>query len=500
MSSKEILLVVNSVANEKDVPEEIIFEALEQALAQATRKKHDLDIDARVEVDRETGEYTSFRVYHVMEEDEIENPDAELTLEQAKTMNPDAQIGEDIEESIESIVFGRIAAQTAKQVIVQRVREAEREKVLKEFEDKIGTLVNGQVKRATRELIVIDLGKHADGIIPREEMIPREMYRTNDRVRCVLKEIRRDARGAQIILSRADGAMLSELFKIEVPEISEDLIEVKSTARDPGSRAKIAVKTNDGRIDPVGACVGMRGARVQSISEELSGERVDIVLWDDNPAQFVINAMSPAEVQSIVMDEDTETMTIAVADDQLSQAIGRSGQNIRLASKLTGWQLKVMSESEAAEAQNKELGRLVGIFKAALEIEDDFAGLLVEEGFTSLEEIAYVPTEEMLQIEGLDEELIDELRERAKNALLTQALTGKTVGVQPADDLLNMEGMDEALALDLASRGIVTMEDLAEQAVDDITVIDSIDEKRAAELIMTARAPWFEEDAADKEA
>lgn len=500
MSSKEILLVVNSVANEKDMPEEIIFEALEQALAMATRKKHELDIDARVEVDRETGDYSTFRVWHVMQEDEIENPDAELTLEQAKKMNADAQIGENIEEPIDSIEFGRIAAQTAKQVIVQRVREAERERVLKAFEEKVGTLVSGQVKRATRDFIIVDLGKHADGLLPREEMIPREMYRTNDRIRCFLKEIRRDARGAQIILSRADGGMLAELFKIEVPEIAEELIEIKSTARDPGSRAKIAVKTNDGRIDPVGACVGMRGARVQSISEELSGERVDIVLWDDNPAQFVINAMSPAEIQSIVLDEDTESMQLAVSDEQLSQAIGRSGQNIRLASKLTGWQLKVMGESEAAEAQQKEIDRLVSIFKASLEIEDDFAMLLVDEGFTSLEEIAYVPTEEMLQIEGLDEDLIDELRERAKNALLTQALTGKTVGAKPADDLLNMEGMDEELANELASRGIITMEDLAEQAVDDITVIESIDDKKAADLIMTARAPWFEEDAADKEA
>lgn len=497
--SKEILLVVNAVANEKDVDVGLIFEAMEQALAMATRKKHADDIDARVSVDRETGEYDTFRVWTVMSDEEFENPEAEYTLEQAQEIDKDLNIGDTVEEPMESISFGRIAAQTAKQVIVQKVREAEREKVLAEFEERIGTLVNGSVKRATREFIIVDLGGHAEGFMPRDEMIPRESFRMNDRIRCFLKGIERDGRSPQIIVSRADAGMLEELFRIEVPEIAEELIEIKAIARDQGSRAKIAVKTNDGRIDPVGACVGMRGARVQAISEELGGERIDVLTWDDNPAQFVINAMSPAEVVSIMVDEDNQSMQVAVDESQLSQAIGKGGQNIRLATQLTGWKLNVMSQQEAEEAQNAEAQKLIDLFVANLEIDAEFSEVLIEEGFSSLEEIAYVPMEEMLQIDGLDEETIEELRERAKNALLTQALTGKSAGVKPADDLLNMDGMDEELANELASRGIITMDDLAEQAIDDLLVIKGMEEKRAGELIMTARAPWFAEDEAGNE-
>lgn len=494
MSNKEILLVVNSVANEKDVQEEVIFQALEQALAMATRKKKSDEIDVRVEVNRQTGDYETFRLFHVLAEEDpeyLDNPGFELTLKQAQEKNPKAKIGDILEEPMESIEFGRIAAQTAKQVIVQKVREAEREKIIQAFEKQVGYLVNGNVKRATREFVIVDLGNHAEGLLPKEEMIPREMYRNNDRIRCYLKEIRRDIRGPQIILSRADAGMLKALLTIEVPEIAEEVIEIKSVSRDPGSRAKVAVKTNDGRIDPVGACVGMRGARVQLISEEISGERIDIVSYDDNPAQFVINAMAPAEVVSIVIDEDSHSMQVAVKTDQLSQAIGRNGQNVRLASSLTGWHLKILSMEDAQAQQMTEAKKLLNLFMGALEVDEDFANLLISEGFSSLEEVAYVPTEEMMEIEGLDEELIEELRTRAKNALLTQALTGRTVGVAPADDLLNMAGMDEALAKDLASRGVITMDDLAEQAVDDLLVIEGMTKERASELIMTARAPWF---------
>lgn len=489
--SKEILMVVNAVANEKDIDIETIFGAMEQALAMATRKKHTGHIDARVSVDRKTGEYETFRVWHVVEDEEFENEDAEYTLEQAKAINPELEIGDSVEEQIESIGFGRIAAQTAKQVMVQKVREAEREKMMEAFEEKVGELVNGTVKRATREFVIVDLGNNAEGFMPREELLPRETFRMNDRIRCYLKEIQRDGRGPQLLVSRADSGMLRELFRLEVPEIAEEVIEIKSVAREPGNRAKIAVKTNDGRIDPVGACVGMRGARVQAISEELNGERIDVVPWDDNPAQFVINAMSPAEVVSIVIDEDTETMQVAVDKDQLSQAIGKNGQNIKLAAALTGWKLNVMSQQDAEELQGKEAQKVIDLFTANLEIDEEFAGVLIDEGFTTLEEIAYVPTEEMLQIEGLDEDTVESLRERAKNALLSQALTGKVVGVKPAEDLLNMDGMTEALANELASRSIVTMEDLAEQSIDDLLVIDDMNEKQAGELIMTARAPWF---------
>lgn len=499
MSHKEILLVVSSIANEKEVDEELIFQALEQALAMATAKKYgEEEVQVRVSVNRHTGDYETFRVYQIVSEDDFETPEYQIKLEQALKKDPKAVLGGVIEEPMESIEFGRIAAQTAKQVIVQKVREAEREKVIHAFESRVGQLVNGTVKRVTRDLIIVDLGNHAEGILPKEEMIPREMYRNSDRIRCYLKEIRRDARGPQIILSRADGGMLKALFTVEVPEISEDVIQIKSVARDPGSRAKIAVKTNDGRIDPVGACVGMRGARVQAVSEELSGERVDIVLWDDNPAQFVINAMSPAEVVSIVIDEDTHSMQVAVKTEQLSQAIGKGGQNVRLATALTGWNLKILSIDEAQAQQENETKKVISIFMAALEVDEEFAAALVAEGFSSLEEIAYVPTEEIKQIEGLDdEELIEELRNRAKNALLTQALTGRTVGAQPAPDLLAMEGMTQELAQELASRGVITMEDLAEQAVDDLIDMEGMTPEKASKLIMTARAPWFAQDNQD---
>jgi N utilization substance protein A len=401
------------------------------------------------------------------------------------------------EETVENVGFGRIAAQTAKQVIVQRVREAERAQIVDQYRGRVGELVAGSVKKVTRDNIIVDLGNNAEGLLPRGNLVGRETFRVNDRLRAILTEISTEIRGPQLILSRSCSEMLIELFRIEVPEIAEGVIQIRAAARDPGSRAKIAVKTNDQRIDPVGACVGMRGSRVQAVSNELDNERVDIILWDDNPAQLVINAMSPAEVESIVVDEDTHTMDVAVSEDNLAQAIGRSGQNVRLASELTGWMINVMSTEEAQEKQEAEVGQVLQLFVERLDVDEDVAEVLVEEGFTTLEEVAYVPLEEMMAIEGFDEEISEELRARAKDALLTMAIASEEqLGAnEPADDLLNMEGMDRHLAFILASRGIVTMEDLAEQGVDDLMEIPGMDEERAGSLIMTARAPWFAEEA-----
>ena len=496
MMNKEILLVVDAVSNEKDVEPGIIFEALEAALAMATKKKHSGDIAVRVEIDRETGDYDTFRRWEVVEDTDevIENPYQQIGLEAACLQEEaELEVGDFVEEPIDSIEFGRIAAQTAKQVIVQKVREAERAKVFDAFKDRVGELVTGIVKRSTRDSIILDLGNNAEAVIPREEMMPKESVRPGDRIRGMLFELRPEARGPQLIISRTNPNMLIELFKIEVPEIAEELIDLKGAARDPGSRAKIAVKSNDQRIDPVGACVGMRGSRVQAVSGELGGERIDIVLWDDNPAQFVINAMAPAEVSSIVVDEDSGVMDIAVEEDQLAQAIGRSGQNVRLASELTGWRLNVMSVDEAESKNAEETESLVQNFVRDIDVDEELALVLIQEGFTTIEEIAYIPQSEMMEIEGFDEGLVEELRTRAKNALLTKALVSeeKLENQEPAEDLLTMEGMDKHLAFVLASKGIICMEDLAELAIDDLTEIENMDEERAGSLIMTARAPWF---------
>ena len=498
MSNKEILLVVDAVSNEKDVNADIIFEALEVAIATATKKKHGMDIDVRVAIDRETGDYDTFRRWSVVSPEEgevIENPLAEITLEAAQIEEPEIKLGDYVEEQIESIAFGRIAAQTAKQVIVQKVREAERAKVLEAFESRVGELITGVVKKTNRDSIILDLGNNAEAIIPKEEMMPREAVRAGDRLRGLLYAIKPEVRGPQLFVSRANSDMLIELFRIEVPEIAEEVIELKGAARDPGSRAKIAVKTNDKRIDPVGACVGMRGSRVQAVSGELAGERIDIVLFDDNPAQFVINAMAPAEVASIIVDEDKQTMDIAVAEDQLAQAIGRSGQNVRLASQLTGWTLNVMTLDEAEAKSKEENQGLIELFIKELDVDEELAEVLAQEGFTTVEEVAYVPQSEMLDIEGFDEDLVEALKARAKDAILTKAIATeeKLDDSEPAEDLLTMDGMDRHLAFVLASRGVVTMEDLAEQSVDELVDIEELDEKRAAELIMTARAPWFAE-------
>ncbi|MGX5174992.1 transcription termination factor NusA [Aliikangiella sp. IMCC44653] len=497
MNNKEILLVVDAVSNEKDVDREIIFQAIEAAIATATKKKHGTDIDVRVEIDRATGHYDTYRRWLVIEPESgiLENPLAEITLDAAQYEDATVQAGDYVEEQIESIAFGRIAAQTAKQVIVQKVREAERAKVIEAFESRVGELVTGVIKKTNRDSIILDLGSNAEAIIPKEEMMPREAVRAGDRLRGLLYAINSEVRGPQLFISRAKPEMLIELFRIEVPEIAEEVIELKGAARDPGSRAKIAVKTNDKRIDPVGACVGMRGSRVQAVSGELAGERIDIVLYDDNPAQYVINAMAPAEVASIIVDEDKHTMDIAVAEDQLAQAIGRSGQNVRLASQLTGWTLNVMTIEEASNKTKEESQGIIELFVKELDVDEELSEVLVQEGFTTVEEVAYVPHSEMLDIEGFDDDLIDALKARAKDALLTKAIASeeKLEDNEPAEDLLSMEGMDRHLAFVLASKGIITMEDLAEQSVDDLVDIKELDETRAAELIMTARAPWFAE-------
>lgn len=501
MNNKEILLVVEAVSNEKDIEPEIIFQAIEAAIATATKKKKGLDIDVRIDIERETGNYKTYRRWLVVDpsEDEnngLENPLAETTLDAARVEEPEIEAGEYVEEEIESIAFGRIAAQTAKQVIVQKVREAERAKVIDAFESRVGELVTGVVKKANRDSIIIDLGGNAEAIIHREEMMPREAVRAGDRLRGYLYAVNPEVRGPQLFVSRANSEMLIELFRIEVPEIAEETIDLMGAARDPGSRAKIAVKSNDKRIDPVGACVGMRGSRVQAVSGELAGERIDIVLYDDNPAQFVINAMSPAEVSSIIVDEDKHTMDIAVEEDQLAQAIGRNGQNVRLASQLTGWSLNVMTLEDAENKSKEENKGLVDKFIKELDVDEELAEVLAQEGFTSVEEVAYVPLSEMLDIEGFDEELVEALKARAKDALLTKAIRSeeKLEENEPAKDLLEMEGMDRHLAFVLASRGIITMEDLAEQSVDELIELEELDEEKAAALIMTARAPWFAEE------
>ncbi len=494
--NKEILLVVDAVSNEKGVDKDIIFEAIEAALASASRKKHGGDIEVRVSIDRESGDYETFRRWLVVDDEdpEFESTERQILLSYAQQDQPELQVGDYVEEPMESVDFGRIAAQTAKQVIVQKVREAERAQVVDAYADRVGELVMGIVKRAERNGVFLDLGGNAEAFIPREDMIPREAMRPGDRVRGYLKEVRSEMRGPQLFVSRTAPQFLVELFKLEVPEVGQGLIDIVGAARDPGLRAKIAVKSNDPRLDPVGACVGMRGSRVQTVSNELAGERVDIILWDENAAQFVINAMSPAEVQSIVLDEDTHSMDVAVAEDKLSQAIGRGGQNIKLASQLTGWELNVMTEAQAEEKSEGEAKELQGLFMEHLDVDEEVAAILVQEGFSSIEEVAYVPESELLQIEEFDEDIVAELRGRARDALLTKAIASEEVlsAHEPAEDLLEMEGMNRELAFELAARGITTMEELAEQAVDDLAEIEGLDEEQAAKLIMTARAPWFE--------
>ncbi len=494
--SKEILMVVDAVSNEKGVEKEIIFEAIELALASATRRKHGDDIDVRVAIDRETGDYDTFRRWLVFEDEstELEFPDRELRMIDAVDVDENAEPGGFVEVPMESVEFGRIAAQTAKQVIVQKVREAEREQVVEEFSGREGELLSGLVKRVDRNGVYIDLGGNAEGFVPRDQTVPREPVRPQDRIKALLTEVRSEPRGPQLFMTRTSPQFLIELFKIEVPEVGQGLIDILGAARDPGLRAKIAVRSNDNRIDAVGACVGMRGSRVQAVSNELAGERVDIILYDENAAQFVVNAMSPAEVVSIVVDEDAHSMDIAVEEDKLSQAIGRGGQNIRLASELTGWELNVMTAADAEQKSEAEMKELIELFSRQLDVDEEIGLILVQEGFSTIEEVAYVPTAELVEIEEFDEEIVEELRSRARDVLLTQAIVQeeKIDETEPAEDLLNLEGMDKGLAYILASKGVVTREDLAELGTDELIEINEMDEEQAAALIMKARAHWFE--------
>ena len=494
--SKELLLVVEAVANEKGVPEDVILEAIEAALASAAKKRYpEQDVAIRVAIDPKDGSYETFRRWEVVADDVVmESPDRQLRLMDALDESEGVEVGDFIEEQVENAEFGRIAAQAAKQVIVQRVREAERQQVVDEWKDRVGELVNGTVKRVERGNIYVDLGGNAEAFIPKDKGIPRDILRTGDRVRGYLYDVRSEPRGPQLFISRAAPEFMMELFRLEVPEVGQGLVDIKACARDPGDRAKIAVLAYDNRTDPIGACIGMRGSRVQAVTNELNGERVDIVLWSDNAAQFVINAMAPAEVQSIIVDEEKHSMDLAVAEELLAKAIGKGGQNVRLASRLTGWQLNVMTADQVAAKSEAEQAVARQLFVDKLEVDEEIAGILVAEGFSTVEEIAYVPVGELLAVEGFDEDIVEELRARARDALLNDALAAEEEldEHQPAEDLLTLEGMDEATAYVLASRGVRTREDLAELAVDEMTDIEDMDEARASALIMEARKHWFE--------
>ncbi len=500
MANKEILLVAEVFSNEKDIDKEIVFEAIESALEAATIKRHTNLIKVRVIVDRKTGDYNTYREWDVVDvnpevDGDVEFPSSQILLEVARMDDPNIQIGDVVREEIESVDFGRIAAQTAKQVIIHKVREAERKKIVEAYQNRVGELITGIVKRIEKGNVYLDLGGHVEALIAKEDTIPREAIRNGDRIRGYLKDVRSEPRGPQLFISRTAPELLIALFRLEVPEVNEGLISIMGAARDPGSRAKIAVKSNDPRLDPVGACVGMRGSRVQSVTNEIAGERVDIILWNPSEAQFVINAMAPAEIQSIVVDEDKHSMDLAVSSENLSQAIGRGGQNVRLATQLTGWELNVLDATKAEEKSDAEDAKIKQLFVDQLDVDEDIAIILVDEGFNTVEEIAYVPVSEMLAIEGFDETLVNELRSRAKDALLIRALTDeeKIESAEPSDDLLEMEGMDKELAHEMAGQGIITMEDLAEQSIDDLLGFKEMTEERAGQLIMKAREPWFAE-------
>ncbi len=488
--SREILLLVDALAREKNVGKEIVFGALELALASATKRRFKDDADVRVAVDRATGDYQSFRRWQVVSDDALETLAMQLTLDEAHERNPEAELGDFIEEPLEPIEFGRIGAQAAKQVILQKIRDAEREQILNDFLARKEHLVSGSIKRIERGSAIIEIGR-IEAALPRDQMIPKENLRVGDRVRGYLLRVERNSRGPQLVLSRISPEFLVKLFEMEVPEIEEGLLEIKAAARDPGSRAKIAVKSNEPRIDPIGTCVGMRGSRVQAVTGELAGERVDIILWAQDPAQFVINALAPAEVASILVDEETHSMDIVVDEENLAQAIGRNGQNVRLASELTGWELNIMTEEESASKHEKESASVRGVFMEKLDVDDEVALILVDAGFTTLEQIAYVPLSELQEIEHLDENTINELRSRARNSLLIQEIATEEKVENVATDLQSMEGMDEQLARLLATKGINTQEELAELAADDLVELTEMDAERAKQLIMTARAPWF---------
>ena len=488
--SRELLMLVDALAREKNVEKDIVFAALELALASATKKRFKDDVDVRVEIDRETGEYKSFRRWHIVVDDEHELPAQQIALTDATEQKLDKQVGDFVEEPLETVEFGRIGAQAAKQVILQKIRDAEREQILNDFLQREEFIVTGAIKRMERGNAIIESGR-IEAALPKDQMIPKENLRIGDRVRTFLLKVDRNNRGPQLILSRTVPEFLIKLFELEVPEIEEGLLEIKAAARDPGSRAKIAVKSNDPRIDPIGTCVGMRGSRVQAVTAELAGERVDIILWSADPAQFVINALAPAEVSKITVDEESHSMDVVVDEENLAQAIGRNGQNVRLASELTQWELNIMTEQES-QKKNDEEGTVVRkVFMERLDVDEEVANILIQEGFTTLEEIAYVPLNEMLEIESFDEETVNELRSRARNALLVEAIASEEHVENVASDLLTLDGMDNETARVLAAKGVTTQEDLADLAVDDLIELTGIDAERAKQLIMTARAPWF---------
>ncbi len=489
--SREVLLLVDALAREKNVDKSIVFGALEAALASATKKRFgEEEADVRVSIDRNTGEYQSFRCWEVMDDENFETPELHIKLEEAQKIDPSYQLGDFVEEPLESIDFGRIGAQAAKQVIFQKIRDAEREQILADFMERSEHLVSGTVKRIERGSAIIEFGK-IEALLPRDQMIPKENLRVGDRVRAYLLRVDRTVRGPQIILSRITPQFLIKLFELEVPEIEEGLLEIVSAARDPGSRAKIAVRSHDQRIDPIGTCVGMRGSRVQGVTNELAGERVDIVLWSEDPATGVINALAPAEVTSIVVDEDKNSMDVIVEEENLAQAIGRGGQNVRLASELTGWEINLMTVEESSQKNEIEFSKVRDLFISKLDVDEDVADILVREGFNTLEEVAYVPLDEMLEIEALDEETVNELRSRARNALLNAAIVNEERVEHSIEDLLKMEGVDEEVARALAGKGVETQEQLADLDAEELMEITGMDEARANQLIMAARAPWF---------
>lgn len=488
--SREVLLLVDALAREKNVEKDIVFVALELALASATKKRFHEDADVRVSIDPETGDYQSLRRWLVVADDAIEDPVRQIALSEALQRDPEIKLEEFVEEVLEPLEFGRIGAQAAKQVIFQKIRDAEREQILNDFLERKEYMVTGTIKRMERGNAIIESGR-VEAALPRDQMIPKENLRVGDRVRAYLDKIDRTARGPQLILSRIAPEFLIKLFELEVPEIEEGLLEIKVAARDPGSRAKIAVKSHDQRVDPIGTCVGMRGSRVQAVTGELAGERVDIILWSEDPATFVINALAPAEISSILVDEEKHSMDIVVDEDNLAQAIGRGGQNVRLASELTGWELNIMTMEESQAKNEEEFSVIRQLFMEKLDVDEEVADILVQEGFTTLEEVAYVPLSEMLEIESFDEQTVNELRTRARNVLLTEAIVSEEKVEHIAEDLLSLEGMDSQTARELAAKGVNTQEDLADLAVDDLVEMVEMDAERAKQLIMAARAPWF---------
>ena len=488
--SRELLMLVDALAREKNVEKDIVFAALELALASATKKRFKDDVDVRVEIDRETGEYKSFRRWQIVVDEEHELPPQQIALTDAIEQKLDRQVGDYVEEALEPVEFGRIGAQAAKQVILQKIRDAEREQILNDFLQREEFIVTGAIKRMERGNAIIESGR-IEAALPKDQMIPKENLRIGDRVRAFLLKVDRNNRGPQLILSRTVPEFLIKLFEMEVPEIEEGLLEIKAAARDPGSRAKIAVKSNDQRIDPIGTCVGMRGSRVQAVTAELAGERVDIILWSPDPAQFVINALAPAEVSKITVDEESHSMDVVVDEENLAQAIGRNGQNVRLASELTQWELNIMTEEESQKKNDEEGTAVRKVFMERLDVDEEVANILIQEGFATLEEVAYVPLNEMLEIESFDEDTVNELRSRARNALLVEAIASEEHVENVASDLLTLDGMDNETARVLAAKGVTTQGELADLAVDDLVELTGIDAERAKQLIMTARAPWF---------